>query len=136
MARYFGFFEVWEGNCRVVVNGCHARGCRWRRRVVIENLTFYGSTLPAQPAQELDDRAPLSSPYPGLAYFGPQHSALFFFGRDSTIAQLQIAVMRHAMRAFVGDSGSGKSSVVLAGLARVPVHPYTALRPHAIVSAR
>jgi hypothetical protein len=55
-------------------------------------------------------------PYPGLAYFGPNDSARFF-GRDKTIAQLTSAVSRQSFTVLAGASGSGKSSVVLAGLA-------------------
>jgi signal transduction histidine kinase len=55
-------------------------------------------------------------PYPGLAYFGP-NDADRFFGRDETIAKLVTAIGRQSLTALVGASGSGKSSVVLAGLA-------------------
>jgi hypothetical protein len=55
-------------------------------------------------------------PYPGLAYFRPQDSALFF-GRGAAITRLAAAVSRQTLTALVGASGSGKSSVVLAGLA-------------------
>jgi hypothetical protein len=55
-------------------------------------------------------------PYPGLAYFGP-NEADRFFGRDEAIAKLVAAVGRQSLTALVGASGSGKSSVVLAGLA-------------------
>jgi ABC-type enterochelin transport system ATPase subunit len=86
------------------------------QNVVIENLTFYSKARPAQPPQRRDDDVRPPCPYPGLAYFGPQDSALFF-GRSSTIARLETAVARHTLTALVGPSGSGKSSVVLAGLA-------------------
>jgi hypothetical protein len=55
-------------------------------------------------------------PYPGLAYFGP-NDADRFFGRDEAIGKLVAAVGRRSLTALVGASGSGKSSVVLAGLA-------------------
>ena len=55
-------------------------------------------------------------PYPGLAYFGPNDADLFF-GRDAAITRLAAAVGRQSFTALVGASGSGKSSVVLAGLA-------------------
>lgn len=57
-----------------------------------------------------------SCPYPGLAYFGPD-DANRFFGRDEAIGKLVTAVSRQSLTAVVGASGSGKSSVVLAGLA-------------------
>jgi hypothetical protein len=55
-------------------------------------------------------------PYPGLAYFEPNDAARFF-GRDAAIDRLAEAVGRQSFTALVGASGSGKSSVVLAGLA-------------------
>jgi hypothetical protein len=55
-------------------------------------------------------------PYPGLAYFGPGDADLFF-GRDAAVNRLTEAVSRQRLTALVGASGSGKSSVVLAGLA-------------------
>ena len=55
-------------------------------------------------------------PYPGLAYFGPQDAARFF-GREQAIQALVSAVTKRSFTALVGASGSGKSSVVLAGLA-------------------
>lgn len=55
-------------------------------------------------------------PYRGLAYFGP-NDADVFFGRDDTIGKLVMAVGRQSLTALVGASGSGKSSVVLSGLA-------------------
>jgi hypothetical protein len=55
-------------------------------------------------------------PYPGLAYFGPQ-DACRFFGRDKAIEALVAADAKRSFTAVVGASGSGKSSVVLAGLA-------------------
>ena len=54
-------------------------------------------------------------PYRGLLYFR-EEDALFFFGREAAIAQLNSAVQQHHLVAVVGASGSGKSSVVRAGL--------------------
>ncbi len=57
-------------------------------------------------------------PYRGLLYFR-EEDAPFFFGREVAITQLTSAVQQHSLVAVVGASGSGKSSVVRAGL--VPV---------------
>jgi|CXWL01.1.fsa_nt_gi formylglycine-generating enzyme required for sulfatase activity/energy-coupling factor transporter ATP-binding protein EcfA2 len=54
-------------------------------------------------------------PYRGLLYFG-EEDAPFFFGREAAITQLESAVQQHNLVAVVGASGSGKSSVVRAGL--------------------
>jgi tetratricopeptide (TPR) repeat protein len=54
-------------------------------------------------------------PYRGLLYFR-EEDAEFFFGRTAAIEQLAQAVATHPLVALVGASGSGKSSVVRAGL--------------------
>lgn len=54
-------------------------------------------------------------PYRGLLYFREQDTALFF-GRDKAIAELHTALLRNTMVAVVGVWGSGKSSLVRAGL--------------------
>jgi WD40 repeat protein len=54
-------------------------------------------------------------PYRGLLYFR-EEDAPFFFGREAAVEQLAATVGRHSFVAVVGASGSGKSSVVRAGL--------------------
>ena len=54
-------------------------------------------------------------PYRGLLYFR-EEDAPFFFGREAAIAQLTSTMQQHSLVAVVGASGSGKSSVVRAGL--------------------
>ena len=54
-------------------------------------------------------------PYRGLLYFR-EEDAPFFFGREAAIEKLMDAVQRQRLVAVVGASGSGKSSVVRAGL--------------------
>jgi energy-coupling factor transporter ATP-binding protein EcfA2 len=54
-------------------------------------------------------------PYRRLLYFR-EEDAPFFFGRAEAITQLIRAVEQHCLVAVVGASGSGKSSVVRAGL--------------------
>jgi uncharacterized protein YjbI with pentapeptide repeats len=54
-------------------------------------------------------------PYRGLLYFR-EEDAPFFFGREEATIQLVRAVEQHTLIAVVGASGSGKSSVVRAGL--------------------
>ncbi|AUX42426.1 uncharacterized protein SOCE26_038580 [Sorangium cellulosum] len=64
------------------------------------------------------DRRPLLvRPYRGLQAFGPEHRRLFF-GREREVERLAGA-LRGGKRllAVVGASGSGKSSLVMAGLA-------------------
>jgi AAA ATPase domain len=84
--------------------------------VIIENL----SQPPRIPTSLSPDpaafKAILTCPYPGLAYFGPA-DAMHFFGRDRAVAGLERAIEHQTVTVLVGASASGKSSVVLAGLA-------------------
>jgi hypothetical protein len=99
----------------VKVSGGQIRGIVGAGSVVIENLTFYSRTA-EEPAQTAGAEPIGPCPYPGLAYFGPSDANLFF-GRDAAVTRLAEAVGRQSFTALVGASGSGKSSVVLAGLA-------------------
>jgi hypothetical protein len=54
-------------------------------------------------------------PYRGLLHFR-EEDAPFFFGREAAVDKLTDAIQRHPFVAVVGASGSGKSSVVRAGL--------------------
>jgi hypothetical protein len=99
----------------VKVSGGQIQGIVGASSVVVENLTFY-SREPEESAQTTGAEPIGPCPYPGLAYFGPNDADLFF-GRDAAITRLAEAVGRQSFTALVGASGSGKSSVVLAGLA-------------------
>ncbi|MEU8817537.1 EAL domain-containing protein [Actinoplanes sp. NPDC048796] len=59
--------------------------------------------------------SPPPCPYRGLDAFGPDDAALFF-GRDKVIADLVDRAGRTPVVTVTGPSGSGKSSVVAAGL--------------------
>lgn len=71
---------------------------------------------PGPDAQETVRQTPATiCPYRGLLYFR-EEDAPFFFGREAAITHLVYAVQQHNLVAVVGASGSGKSSVVRAGL--------------------
>jgi hypothetical protein len=55
------------------------------------------------------------SPYRGLSSFGEQDADLFF-GRKSEVAELLQVLRSEPVLAVVGDSGSGKTSLLQAGL--------------------
>ncbi len=55
------------------------------------------------------------NPFPGLRPFGPEEAHLFF-GREEHIDELLEKLRRHRFVSLIGSSGSGKSSLVLAGL--------------------
>lgn len=71
-------------------------------------------------ANRADDEPPPPAvdycPYPGLASFGPGDADIFC-GRKQAIDELEVAVAGRNLTLLLGASGSGKSSVVLAGLA-------------------
>lgn len=58
---------------------------------------------------------PEQAPFLGLQAFEAEHS-LLFHGRDTEVAQLLDLLRRRDLVAVVGNSGSGKSSLVKAGL--------------------
>ncbi|TBC68709.1 nSTAND1 domain-containing NTPase [Rhizobium ruizarguesonis] len=59
---------------------------------------------------------PLALPYRGLSAFDEEDVDLFF-GRNGFVAHLKTKLEQYPFTAIVGPSGSGKSSVALAGLA-------------------
>lgn len=69
----------------------------------------------AESAIDATSSKPLRNPYKGLRAF-QETDAPDFFGRDALIDRLMEAVRSHRLVVVVGPSGSGKSSVVRAGL--------------------
>ncbi|MDA0166058.1 winged helix-turn-helix domain-containing protein [Solirubrobacter ginsenosidimutans] len=68
--------------------------------------------------ERVEDRpaaTPLVCPYKGLASFN-REDAEYFFGREGLVAELVARLVGATLLAVVGASGSGKSSVVRAGL--------------------
>ena len=78
------------------------------------------TTFFLRPTEELWKACPAlqgspENPYRGLAVFEDHHADLYF-GRDAAIATLLTRLGDHDLVAVVGPSGSGKSSLVRAGL--------------------
>jgi len=67
-----------------------------------------GPAVPIEPSSE-------ACPYRGLEVFGEEH-AEFFFGRDADVQRLLEKLKGTRFLAVLGASGSGKSSLVRAGL--------------------
>ena len=87
-------------------------------QLVIDGLPSEFPTPRTLDKQSVDDaafRAEVGTPYKGLESFQPQ-DAEFFFGREELIADLAARLSDGSFLAVVGPSGSGKSSVVRAGL--------------------
>ena len=57
----------------------------------------------------------VDQPFPGLRAFDAEHNHLFF-GRETETEELVEKLRREPLLMVVGDSGSGKSSLVRAGL--------------------
>jgi hypothetical protein len=74
-----------------------------------------GEELGPDLQRHLDSVRASICPYRGLLHFR-EEDAPFFFGREAAIDKLLATVQRHPFVAVVGASGSGKSSVVRAGL--------------------
>ena len=92
-----------------------------RDQVYIENFKHVTVVLREPPKKSIStnlDRSadPSICPYPGLTHFYPEDASLFF-GRDAEIDRLELSVTTRSLTVLIGASGSGKSSVVLAGLA-------------------
>jgi WD40 repeat protein len=104
-----------------------------RRRILEVQRTRFGDLVPASLVMELEDTerqlaqihaevrrlrpgpTDVHSPYLGLITFQEDDSS-YFFGRDALIGELLNKAEQTAFLAVLGPSGSGKSSVVRAGL--------------------
>ncbi|MEM1309413.1 MAG: WD40 repeat domain-containing protein, partial [Cyanobacteria bacterium P01_H01_bin.153] len=79
-------------------------------------INYYYREEVGEPSAESDNAADdLPCPYRGLFHFGPD-DANFFFGREVFVSALVTAAEQRSLIPILGASGSGKSSVVLAGL--------------------
>jgi WD40 repeat protein/DNA-binding SARP family transcriptional activator len=96
------------------------RAAAGRSQAVALQGELAGSVVTLQSARERrwdreDAHTPLVCPYKGLATFDAA-DAEYFFGRERLVAELVARLVGAPLLAVVGPSGSGKSSVVRAGL--------------------
>lgn len=89
------------------VQACGGDVAQWEER--------WREVAQAAAARLRPDEDSIVLPYRGLARFEPDDQDLFF-GRAALVAQLVDAVRAHRVVAAVGASGSGKSSLLRAGL--------------------
>jgi basic membrane lipoprotein Med (substrate-binding protein (PBP1-ABC) superfamily)/DNA-binding SARP family transcriptional activator len=86
-------------------------------RQLQERILLHDPSLgPPAPSESTSGRPPVRNPYKGLRPFG-EEDAGDFFGREALVARLLEALQAGAsLVSVVGPSGSGKSSMVSAGL--------------------
>ncbi|MEE4493745.1 WD40 repeat domain-containing protein [Streptomyces sp. BE230] len=89
------------------VRACRGNEADWERR------WREATADAAEEAEAVVEAA--ASPYKGLARFEPGDRDTYF-GRDELVAELAASIARHRIVALVGGSGSGKSSLLRAGL--------------------
>jgi hypothetical protein len=87
------------------------------------DISFNALCLGEEPP-EYDSR----SPFRGLESFRPEDSE-FFFGREALTKKLVDKINSHPFLAVLGASGSGKSSLVMAGLIPTLSSDYVIFRP-------
>jgi energy-coupling factor transporter ATP-binding protein EcfA2 len=97
------------------MNGGNAFGTVEGSISIIYNYYYREDTqiVPIESIGAADDNLPC--PYRGLFHFGP-NDADVFFGREVFVQELFAATQKRNFIPVLGASGSGKSSVVLAGL--------------------
>ena len=84
--------------------------------IIIKNdISISGYTYQENVAVKSDRKKSLPCPYRGLFHFSPNDAELFF-GREVFVEKLFKATQTQTFIPVLGASGSGKSSVVLAGL--------------------
>jgi WD40 repeat protein/class 3 adenylate cyclase len=102
------------------VTGVGAHGLKdFPEPVALHQLVISGLQADFPPPRTFEEPdqppAPGEPPYQGLAHF-EEADAERFFGREELVGQLVGRLEEHPFLAVIGASGSGKSSVVRAGL--------------------
>jgi hypothetical protein len=92
-----------------------AKGFAVGEHNIIINNYYYSQDIKAAIGKAGEADASLPCPYRGLFHFSPGDAA-YFFGRESFVETLLAATQTRSFIPLLGASGSGKSSVVLAGL--------------------
>jgi WD40 repeat protein len=85
----------------------------YQPRTIIYNYNSQEQTVTTSTEKDIEDN--LICPYQGLYHFSPE-KAEYFFGRDVFIEELFQYTETRNFIPILGASGSGKSSVILAGL--------------------
>ena len=109
-----------RGEARERVAASVPRAAAGRSEWRTAEAALVGSVVDLQAARDRGERlaahaSPVVCPFKGLASFDVADAA-YFFGRERVLAELVAAAVGAPLLAVVGPSGSGKSSVVRAGL--------------------
>ena len=106
---------VQKGSVVAVVNAKGNATIDQSHQVIYNYYNYYREEVKAIPVDATEETDDLPCPYRGLFSFSPE-DANYFFGRDIFIEELYQATQTRNFIPVLGASGSGKSSVVLAGL--------------------
>ena len=101
--------ELYQINAKQIPNFCQLKG-HDKGEYIFPIPSFERNNLASAPA--ISEK---TNPYRGLKSFEEEHSQLFF-GRNKLISQLAEFMIDHPLTVVLGASGSGKSSLVKAGL--------------------
>jgi hypothetical protein len=108
----FSGAPVWDEKLQAVVGMAVAAE---KKRTEAKAAFIIPTSLLVKAWHELSEQAIPSCPYRGLFAF-QEEDAPFFCGRETFTEQLLVAAQKKPLVAVIGASGSGKSSVVFAGL--------------------
>lgn len=109
-----GNLEI-NGNENATAFGNAGRDVKIDQSSIIYNYFYYREESLAATVEPTTPSDDLPCPYRGLLHFRPDDEK-FFFGRSVFVNGLVEAVQTRAFIPILGASGSGKSSVVFAGL--------------------
>jgi hypothetical protein len=109
--------EALLATSRGVARKVHEAAAEWARREATRGVGLQSARERADLVRAGGDVAvaPAVCPYKGLATFDAA-DAEYFFGRERLVAELVARLAGAPLLAIVGPSGSGKSSVLRAGL--------------------
>ncbi|MEH2424067.1 MAG: hypothetical protein V7K48_25120, partial [Nostoc sp.] len=103
-------------NSSTVISGDGSVGVQGDRAMITITNYYYREDAKVVTVESADaDDKKIPCPYRGLFHFGPDDTE-FFFGREVFVEELFEATQNRNFIPVLGASGSGKSSVVLAGL--------------------
>ena len=110
--------EIFAGNMRRMSAAYRLRLARRARALGAEPL-WDGATIAIEAEEKSllteDKRRIVPYPYPGLRSFEPGEGEIFF-GRDRNVEAVRNLLAKNRVVAVLGGSGSGKSSLLRAGL--------------------